>query len=141
MKNRIEAENFIEHSLKGKETIAPEKALKDIKWNKVTVNHIGLSNSLLKIISIVPMMEASRHVLTLKLTKPGITNFQIALMSGIRVDDINLYEEDGKARVKDYMDKYSEQEAIDKANADKVILTELQNIKAKQAPGGSAELN
>ncbi len=141
MKSRLEAENYIKKSLKSDDTIKADKQIKDIKWNKINVNHAGLCNTLAKLASIVPMPKISREIIIYKLANPGISDTQMAIMAGIRATEIMAYEAEGKSRIAAYIDRYSEQEMINKANANGIALDEIRNLKIKQAPGGSERLN
>lgn len=141
MKNRHEAEEYLKKALKTDKPVADDKALKDIKFKKITVNHVETANTLAKLACVVPMPKLSREIILYKLANPGISNMQIALMAGIRMDDVITYEFDGKQRMMAYLDKHSEQDVINKFNADSVIEKEVRNIKAKKAPGGGNKLD
>jgi hypothetical protein len=141
MQNRIKAEEYLKHTLKTDKPLADEKALKDIKWNKITINHVALCNTLAKLASIVPMPKLSREIIIYKLANPGVTDIQMAIMAGLRAMDVLRYEAEGKARITQYINRYSEQEIIDKANANGIALNEIRNLKLKSAPGGANKLN
>lgn len=136
----MDHEEYLKHELKTDKPVADDKALKDIKFNKVNIDHTALNNTLAKLVCIVPMPEKSREVLLYKLANPGITNMQIALTNGLRITDIIMFEEEGKARMKRYMDRYSEQDMVSKANANETILNEVRNINAKKIVGGTNKL-
>jgi len=115
MKNRLEAEEYIKNTLRSDETVTPDRSLKDIKWKKITIKHESVANTLAKLAIITPMPKLSREVIIYKLANPGISDIQMAIMAGVRAMDIMAYEAEGKARMTAYLEKYTEQEIINKA--------------------------
>lgn len=111
------------------------KTTKEIK-----IDHMGLSNTLAKIVSIVKMPAKSKDILLYKIANPGTTNFQLALESATRLQEIDLFEQEGLHRVGEYLRKHDVQSSIDKSNMDRAVNVEMMNIKARKTPDGANKM-
>lgn len=120
-------------------------ALKDFDVSKagkqVTIDHTGLVNSLVKFICFVRMPELSRSILLTKLSRPGLTNMEIAVHNRMRIVDVDAYEQEGKDRVKSALKSISLQEAINKFNTEATIKSSIENsikaVKEDDSIGGN----
>ena len=112
----------------------------DATSNKVHIDHEGLVNSLVKFVSFVNMPVISKEIMLSKLTRPGLTNMQIALTRGMREYEVDMYEQEGKARVAQALESATLQDAVNKYNRDETVQNAVKNLEAT-TEGGQKFLN
>lgn len=100
-----------------------------VKSKKTTINHMELLSALAKFISFVKMPVQSKEIMLSKITHPGLTNMEIALQRGMRVQDVEAYEAEGKARTVAALNSLPLQEAINKYNRDSAVDNAVKNIQ------------
>lgn len=114
--------------------------IQNVKHSSKTVDHVELVNCLVKFISFVRMPVLSKEIMIYKLARPGLTNMDIAMQRGIRVTDVDLYEEEGKRRVKEALESTALQDAIDKFNTERSVEAAVQNLRADDGIVGGTKL-
>lgn len=122
-------------------------ATKEIDFNnvdkakRVTIHHMDLLNCLAKFIAFVKMPVQSKEIMLSKITHPGLTNMEIALQRGMRVQDVDLYEEEGKRRTVAALNSTSIQDAINKFNTERSVESAVKNIKTDDNIVGGNKLD
>ena len=109
----------------------------DATGKKVHIDHSNLVNSLVKFICFVRMPDQSKEIMLMKLARPGLTNMQIAMQCGMRIVDVDLFEQEGKARVAQALSSTEIQDAISKFNTERHVEDAVKNIKHSDIVGGN----
>lgn len=131
LNNPKEAKNFLESTFK-----KPIGELVDgygsdplkVNYAKKNIDHVNLANTLLKFINTTPGIHPmSRKIINKKICAPGITDMQVALTYGLRVNEVRAFELDGINRVEQELRKTSLQDGINKFNVERAIQTEIKN--------------
>lgn len=111
-----------------------------IKLNtkKMRVEHREAANTLVKFIMTTPNLNVtSKKIMVKKICNPGLTNLAIAIELKIKPSDVDKYEKEGVLVCGLWLKECTSQEAIDRVNADKAIIAEVQRIRAEDAREGS----
>ena len=145
MKIPREVAEAAEYIKRFERTDTPE-ALETIDINatptkKIHIDHENLNNSLVKFVSFVRMPKLAKEVMLYKLAHPGASNFQLAMIFGVRQMDIEMYEAEGVKRTQDALHSASLQDAINKFNSERSVESAVMNIKHDDNMGGESRLD
>ena len=88
------------------------------------MDHLNCANTLIKVISSMPMTEMVKKVMIARIIEPlrsgkERTHLSIALELGIKDGDVIEMEQIGSKIVSEHLNKYCNQEFIEKFNADR----------------------
>lgn len=104
----------------------------NVKKN-IKVNHEGIANSFMKLVTMTKMSPISRKVMIMKMENPGISNMRVAITCGLMEPEVIKYEKEGIESCKKTLNKYSMQDSIDKANTDGIVEDAVRKLKLNKA--------
>ena len=113
----------------------------NVNCKRKTIHHMDLLNALAKFISFVRMPAQSKEIMLSKITHPGLKNMEIALQRGMRVQDVDSYEDEGKRRTIAALNSYTIQDAINKFNTERSVEAAVKNIKTDDKIIGGNKLD